>query len=123
MFRLCLYKHNSETFKNSAYIDQIMARRHTKLQKEAAGQRGKIEVPVKVGRRRGRLDAKTRKKAIEIERSCDPQRIKWALQKLSKSGQPNKILKVNNRCIPLAQELKRKLRVRGIKITNLTARI
>jgi hypothetical protein len=120
---LSLYKHNSKTFKNSVYIGTIMARRHTRLQKQAAGKRGKTEAPVKVGRRRGRLDANTRKKAVEIERSGDPQRIKWALQKLSKSGQPNKILKVNHRYIPLAQEIKRKLRVRGIKIKNLTSRI
>ena len=100
-----------------------MVRRHTKLQRQAAGKRGKTEAPVKVGRKKGRLDAKTRTKAVEIERSCDPQRIKWALQKLSKSGQPKKILKVNQRCIPLAQEIKRKLRVRGIKITNLTAKV
>jgi len=100
-----------------------MARRHTRLQKQAAGKRGKTEAPVKVGRRRGRLDAKTRKQAVEIERSCDPQRIKWAMHKLSKSGQPNKILMVNHRCIPLAQDIKRKLRVRGIKIKNLTSRI
>lgn len=73
-----------------------MARQHEVLKRKAAGPRGKTEVPIKVGSRMGRIDAKTRKKAIEVERGGDPKRIKWALKKLSKSRKPQKILKVNN---------------------------
>lgn len=98
-----------------------MSTRHTQLQRRAAGQRGKKDVPVIVGKRKARLDVVTLTKAIEIERSCDPQRIEWALKKLSKSRKPSKILKVNSRCITLGQELKRKLKLRRIKITNLTS--
>ena len=98
-----------------------MARRHKQLKRQAAGKRGKTEVPVKVGRKKGRYDAERRKKAIEIERGCDPNRIKWALQKLAASNKSQKTLKVNYRCIPRAEEIKRQLRLRKIKITKLTA--
>ena len=99
-----------------------MSRRHTQLQRQAAGPRGKTEVPLRVGSKERRLDAETRKKAIEIERSCNPSRIELGLKKLSKSGKPTKILKVNYRCIPLANEIRKQLGLRGIKITNLTSK-
>ena len=97
-----------------------MGRRHRELQRKVAKKRGKTEVPVKVGRKKGKLDATTQSKAVEIERSCDSSRIAWALRKLSKSGKSNKVLQVNYRCIPKAQEIKRELRLRGIKIKKLT---
>ena len=100
-----------------------MSRRHRELQRKAAKKRGKIEVPVKVGPRKGKLDATTKTKAVEIERSCDSGRIAWALKKLSKSRKPNKILQVNYRCIPKAQEIKKELGLRGIKIKKLMARV
>jgi len=100
-----------------------MARRHKQLKKQAAGVRGKTEIPVKVGRKKGRYDAERRKKAIEIERGSDPNRIKWALQKLANSGKPQKILKVNYKYILMAEKIKRQLRLRNIKITKLTAAV
>jgi len=98
-----------------------MSRRHEKLKRQAAKKRGKTETPVKVGRKRGRIDVITLKKAIEIERSGNADRIEWALKKLSKSRKPIKILKVNRRYIPKARSIKRKLKLRGIKIVKLTS--
>jgi threonine synthase len=99
-----------------------MVRRHTQLQRKAAGPRGKTEVPLKVRGKKTRLDAETSKKAIEIERSSNAERIAWALQKLASSGKPIKILKVRYLCVDKADEIRKQLRLRRIEITNLTAK-
>jgi len=99
-----------------------MSRRHRVLQKRAAGPRGKIEVPVKVKKREGRIDAVTQKKAFEIQRRCSPESIFWCLKKLQNSDKPIKILKVPKRCIEQAKKIKRKNRFRNIKIVNLTSK-
>jgi hypothetical protein len=67
------------------------------------------------------LDAKTQKKSFEIERGFDPKKIGWEMEKLS-SGSPQKMLKVNNKFILLAEKLKKQLGLRGIKIRNLTTK-
>ena len=99
-----------------------MSRRHSELQRMAAGPRGKTEVPMKVGRKNGRLDVETIKKAIEIQRRCNPESIAWALKKLAKSGKPTKILKVPYTCVIQADEIRKRMGLRRIKITNLTAK-
>jgi len=99
-----------------------MSPRHSALQRKAAGPRGKTEVPVKVGRRKGRLDAVTQKKAVEIQRTCTDKTVSWCLKKLQKSRKPIKILKVPANCIEQAETIKKKLKLRKIKITNLTAK-
>ena len=87
---------------------------HRKHQKKAAGTQGQIEVPVN-----GFLDASTRKKAIEIERTGKSERIEKALQRLAKTRKPHKILKVPNGDLPKACSIARK-RKRKVTISNIS---
>ncbi len=54
-------------------------------------ERGRKEVPVKFGKAQGRLDASTKRTAVEIERSG---RYTWSAKKLLGSRRPSKILRV-----------------------------
>ncbi|MCL5046051.1 MAG: hypothetical protein M1598_04575 [Actinobacteria bacterium] len=76
---------------------------HKNLKRQAAGQTGENEVPVKGGK--GRLDAGTEKTATEIERSGDPERIGWSLDKLEASRKKNKKLMVPAKDVPKAKTL------------------
>jgi len=60
---------------------------------------------VKVGRRRGRIDRMTEKKAIEIERSGDPDKIRWACRKLKASRKRYKILRVHDWDVEKARQI------------------
>jgi hypothetical protein len=75
-----------------------MARAHKRLKK---AERGSKEVPVKVHGRKGRLDATTKDRAVEIERSG---RYDWATKKLLKSRKRSKILRVPKSEMPKARE-------------------
>lgn len=88
---------------------------HRKHQRKAAGPRGQIEVYVN-----GFLDVRTRKKAIEIERTGKSERIKKALQRLAKVKKPHKILRVPNKDVSKACRIAR-IRRQRVTISNLSS--
>ena len=94
------------------------SRRHYELQQKFAGKKGKIEVPIVIGRKKMRRDVMTPKKVIEIERSGKPERIAQALLRLQKSRKPHKILKVPTRDLRKAAKIRGKRK--NITISNLS---
>ncbi|MCD5401665.1 hypothetical protein LR013_03645 [candidate division NPL-UPA2 bacterium] len=73
---------------------------HRKIQRKAAGKRGRTEVPIN-----GRIDVLTQKKAVEIEGSGSLQKLEWACKKLLRSRKPHKILQVPDHHIEKAQRV------------------
>lgn len=59
--------------------------------------KGRIEVPIVIGRKKMRRDVMTSRKVIEIEKSGKPKRIAQVLLRLQKSRKSHKILKVPTR--------------------------
>jgi hypothetical protein len=66
---------------------------HKRAKSKAAGKSGKTEKPLRSGRR---LDAATRKRAIEVERSGDSAALRKAAKRLKESGKSQKVLQVPN---------------------------
>ena len=64
---------------------------HKKAKSKAAGKSGKTEVPLKGGRK---LDAQTKKRATEVERSGDKAQLEKAAQRLKDSRKSQKVLQV-----------------------------
>ena len=64
---------------------------HKRAKRKAAGKSGKTEVPLKGG---GRLDAASRRRATEVERSGDPEKLHLAAKRLKRSRKPQKVLQV-----------------------------
>ncbi len=64
---------------------------HKRAKAKAAGKRGKTEVPLRGGRR---LDAATKRKATEVERSGTEAALRKAARRLRDSGKSQKILQV-----------------------------
>jgi len=64
---------------------------HKRLKKDAAGNSGKIEKKLPSGKR---LDAVTKKKATEIERSGSTKGLLKAAQRLKESRKKQKVLQV-----------------------------
>ena len=64
---------------------------HRKAKQKAAGKSGKTEVSLPGNRR---LDAATKKKATEVERSGNPASLEKAAQRLKDSKKPQKVLQV-----------------------------
>ena len=90
---------------------------HRKHQKRAAGRHGQIEATID-----GLLDVRTRKKAIEIERTGKSERIEMALKRLAKAKEPHKILTVPNgdlaKACRIARRRKQKVTVRNLSGTR-----
>jgi hypothetical protein len=82
---------------------------HKKAKAEAAGKSGRKEVRIKGGRR---VDAMTRKKAVEIERGGAAQ-LKKAAQRLKASRKPQKVLTVPSQSMSKARQTMRKAGVSG----------
>ncbi len=86
-------------------------------------ERGRKEVPVKVGKTTRRLDAATKTTAVEIERSG---RFRLATQRLLKSRRRHKMLRVPKSKIPTAREVvqdvlnRSKARSPRVTITSFT---
>lgn len=89
-------------------------RTHRRHQRKAAGHKGEIEVRID-----GFLDVRTRKKAIEIERTGSSERIGKALKRLAKVRKPHKILKVPNKDVLKACSIARKKKQK-VTISNLS---
>lgn len=64
---------------------------HKRAQVKAAGRAGKTEAPLKGNRR---LDAQTKTKATEVERSGNPNLLRKAARRLKSSDRPQKVLQV-----------------------------
>ena len=73
---------------------------HKKAKEKAAGKSGQTEVPIKGNRR---IDAATKNRATEIERSGNPKLISKAGNRLMDSGKNQKIIKVPQKDINKAK--------------------
>ena len=89
---------------------------HKRAQAKAAGKTGKTEVPISRNRR---LDAKTKTKALEVERSGDPKQLRKAAQRLKDAGTPQKVLQVPQKDMGTAAEAMRSVNVKGT-VKNMT---
>ena len=82
---------------------------HGAAKNRAAGKSGQTEVKT----RGGRLGAATRTKAVDVERSGDPNRLKHAVTKLKNSGKASKVLVVPQKDLVKGREAMRKSGVSG----------
>ena len=93
---------------------------HKRAKSKAAGKSGKTEAPLKGGRR---LDAQTKNRATEIERSGEKQKLVKAAQRLKDSKKPQKVLQVPQKDMPEAIEAMKTKEVSGtVKIMSGTKR-
>ena len=69
--------------------------------------------------RGGRLDAGTKIKAVEIERTGSPKGLKHAIEKLKGSHKPQKVLRVPQKDMEKAREIAKQERAK-ITITNIS---
>lgn len=83
---------------------------HKRAKSKAAGRNGKNEVPLSNGRR---LDAQTKRKATEIERSGSMKNLEKAAERLKLSRKPQKVLQVPQKDMDKATEAMRKKGVGG----------
>ena len=90
---------------------------HTRLQNRLAGNSGRKEVPIRIGRKIMRRDVMTPKKVYEIERSGQAQKIGLALRRLQASKKPHKILKVPDWDLSTAARMRGN---RNITVSNLS---
>ena len=92
---------------------------HKKAKKQAAGPRGRTEVPLTRGRR---LDAKTAsgKRATEVERSGKRAGLRAAVKRLNDSGSPQKELRVPQRDLELAKEVAKQHARSAMTIKNIS---
>jgi len=83
----------------------VRSKRHRQLQRKLAGGKGKIEVPIRGGRR---VDAQKERKVSEIERSGDPERIRQAIRRLHAKKTFKKELLVRDADLDKAKEIAQK---------------
>lgn len=83
---------------------------HRRAKRAAAGKDGRTEVPLSGGRR---LDAASKKRATEVERSGNAQNLEKAARRLKSSGKPQKVLQVPHADMPKARQALRKAKVSG----------
>ena len=92
------------------------SRSHKEAKSRAAGARGRTEVKLRSGKQ---LDARTAKRATEVERSGDPGKLEKAAQRLKESRAPQKVLQVPQPDIDVATAAMRKKGVAGT-VKNMT---
>ena len=83
---------------------------HKRAKAKAAGKSGKKEVPLPGNRR---LDAATKTRATEIERSGTTEGLKKAAQRLKSSRKPQKVLQVPNKDMDAAVQAMKKVGIGG----------
>ena len=83
---------------------------HKRAKSKAAGKRGKTETPLKGNRR---LDAQTKGRATEVERSGNKSRLEKAAQRLKDSKKPQKVLQVPQKDMLKAIEAMKTKNVKG----------
>lgn len=86
------------------------SRSHKRVKSKAAGRTGQTEVPLTRNRR---LDAATRKRATEVERSGNMNSLKKAARRLRDSGKPQKALQVPQHHMDKASKAMRDVGVNG----------
>ena len=89
---------------------------HKQAKRKAAGKTGKTEAPLKGG---GRLDARTKIKATEVERSGSSAGLEKAAKRLKQSRKPQKVLMVPQNDMDKATKAMRKVGVSGT-VKNLS---
>ena len=89
---------------------------HKRLKRKAAGKTGEIEKQLKKGQR---IDACTKNKAIEIERSGTTEGLMKAALRLKNSGKTQKVLQVPQKDMNKAFEAMEKAKISGT-IKNLS---
>jgi len=89
---------------------------HKRLKKDAAGNSGKIEKKLPSGKR---LDAVTKKRATEIEKSGSSQGLLKAAQRLKESRKTQKILQVPQKDLSKAAKAMRNIGIPGT-VKNLS---
>ena len=80
---------------------------HKEAKRKAAGKSGRTEAPLAGGQR---LDAATKRKAIEVEKSGN---LDAAAARLKKSGKPEKVLQVPQKDMAAARAALRKAGIGG----------
>lgn len=83
---------------------------HKRAKNKAAGRSGETEVPISKNRR---LDAATKKRATEIERSGTSSGLKKAAERLKDSGKNQKVLQVPQKDMKKAVEAMKKAGTKG----------
>ena len=83
---------------------------HKRAKGKAAGKSGKTETPISRGRR---VDATTKKRATEIERSGSTSGLEKAARRLKSSGKKQKILQVPQKDMPKAVKAMQKVETGG----------
>ena len=83
---------------------------HERAKSKAAGKRGKTETPLKGNRR---LDAESKGRATEVERSGNKARLEKAAQRLKSSGKCQKILQVPQKDMDKAADAMKEKGVTG----------
>jgi hypothetical protein len=83
---------------------------HKRAQAKAAGRMGKTEAPLKGNRR---LDAQTKTKATEVERSGHPNLLRKAARRLKSSDRPQKVLQVPQPDMAKAADAMKAAKVKG----------
>jgi len=83
---------------------------HKRAKSKAAGKSGKTEVPLKGNRR---LDAVSKHRAFEIERSGNKEALEKAARRLKASRKPQKVLQIPQKDMPKAVSAMRSVGVGG----------
>lgn len=83
---------------------------HKRAKRKAAGKSGQTEVLLSGGRR---LDAATKKRATEVERSGTKTGLRKAAQRLKDSGKPQRVLQVPQKDMKKAVDAMREVGVTG----------
>ncbi len=83
---------------------------HKRAQGKAAGKSGQTEVPLRGGKR---LDAKTARRATEVELSGGQRQLRAAARRLKQSGAPQKVLQVPQKDMPKAAQAMKSEKVKG----------
>lgn len=83
---------------------------HKRAKVKAAGKTGKTEVPIKGGRR---IDAVTKERATEIERTGTSEALEKAAKRLKDSRKAQKVLQVPEKDMAKAVQAMRKVRTSG----------
>ena len=88
----------------------VESKSHKRAKAKAAGKSGQTEKPLSGGRR---LDAATRRRATEVERSGSSQGLKKAARRLRDSGKSQKVLQVPQKDMDKAAAAMREVGVGG----------
>lgn len=83
---------------------------HKRAKRKAAGEKGKTEAPLKGG---GRLDASTKIRATEVERSGAPKRLEEAARRLKRSRKRQKVLVVPQKDLQKGIDAMKKTKTKG----------